>query len=293
MRIVFTGQGSDHLGNRIDRATLTGWALDNGDSVQPHVDNWTNTLVASRTNTVKARKARELGVNVMTYPDWIASIGRARGVAGAASTVASNQPMPASPSGGRFTGTSRPGSPSLGDVWQPGGEGPAWRWEKGPGRSARRWVQIEGTGPVDNEWDGTRDERARMPLVFSDATPPDLDSLVLGDVWAPFNSIHFELQPNPDAEGVKWAITKGIDAARRLIRSNYREHSITQRSPTGKDEAVENFLLQHWNDLVVRWRTEERTQIALEKVEEERAVVEAEKTRRRFNVIRPGRKLDL
>ena len=72
MKVVFTGPAFDALGNSIVRSDLTYACIAKGGiTVQPRVDAFTDLLVASRIDTVKAGKAANRGIAIMTYPEFI------------------------------------------------------------------------------------------------------------------------------------------------------------------------------------------------------------------------------
>lgn len=73
MKVVFTGPAVDSSGKAILRANLAAACQEVGMEVQRSVRKNTEVLVASRTDTVKARKAKERGLPVMTYPQFIAT----------------------------------------------------------------------------------------------------------------------------------------------------------------------------------------------------------------------------
>ena len=72
MNVVFTGPAFDSDGNSIVRADLTYACICKGGiTVQDRVDGMTEALVASRSDTVKAKNAVLRGLKVMTYPQFI------------------------------------------------------------------------------------------------------------------------------------------------------------------------------------------------------------------------------
>lgn len=72
LNVVFTGPAVDNAGRSITRAALTNACLKLGQvGVQPAIRSDTALLVASRKDTVKARRAEERGVPVLTYPEFI------------------------------------------------------------------------------------------------------------------------------------------------------------------------------------------------------------------------------
>ena len=74
MNVVFTGPAFDTDGASIVRADLTYACIKRGGLVvQPRVDAETDMLVASRIDTVKASKAADKGLTIMTYPEFIAT----------------------------------------------------------------------------------------------------------------------------------------------------------------------------------------------------------------------------
>lgn len=68
--IVFTGAAT-FKGQPVLRKNLIKFAEDRGLTIKTTVTANTTYLVASRTDTVKAKAAKRLGVNVMTYDDFI------------------------------------------------------------------------------------------------------------------------------------------------------------------------------------------------------------------------------
>lgn len=69
-RIAFTGRGGDRQGNFTSRAFLTQVCQERGIIVVPEVDHTVALLVASRTDTSKAREARRMGVPVVVYREF-------------------------------------------------------------------------------------------------------------------------------------------------------------------------------------------------------------------------------
>ena len=72
MNIVFTGPGTGLEGAPITRAELTAAAEAKGHTVKASLTLDTELLVASRTDTVKARRAIERGVLVIDYKTFVA-----------------------------------------------------------------------------------------------------------------------------------------------------------------------------------------------------------------------------
>jgi hypothetical protein len=73
MNVVFTGPAFDSNGHSIVRSELAYACLCKGNlSVQSSVRGDTDVLVASRTDTVKAKNASLRGIAVFTYPEFIA-----------------------------------------------------------------------------------------------------------------------------------------------------------------------------------------------------------------------------
>ena len=72
MNIVFTGPGTGLDGAPITRAQLKAAAEARGHTVKASVTLDTELLVASRTDTLKARKAAERGILVIDYPTFVA-----------------------------------------------------------------------------------------------------------------------------------------------------------------------------------------------------------------------------
>lgn len=75
MNVVFTGPAYDGHGNAILRADLVIAAQAKGHTVFPSIHRGAELVVASRIDTVKARKAVEWGVPVLDYPAFIAQLG--------------------------------------------------------------------------------------------------------------------------------------------------------------------------------------------------------------------------
>ena len=73
MKVVFTGPAINGNGHSVLRATLAYACLQKGNlRVQNSVQRDTDILVASRKDTVKAKKASDAGLAVFTYPEFIA-----------------------------------------------------------------------------------------------------------------------------------------------------------------------------------------------------------------------------
>ena len=72
MNIVFTGPGTGLDGAPVTRAALQAAAEARGHTVKASLTLDTEMLVASRTDTVKARKAAQRGVLVVDYPTFVA-----------------------------------------------------------------------------------------------------------------------------------------------------------------------------------------------------------------------------
>lgn len=71
MNVVFTGTAYNGTAQRVMREDLARAAEAAGYVVQRSVQNSTHLLVASRADTVKANKAKEKGLLVVTYPQFI------------------------------------------------------------------------------------------------------------------------------------------------------------------------------------------------------------------------------
>lgn len=72
LAVVFTGPAVDNAGRAITRAALTNACKQVGAfEVHPSIRATTQLLVASRKDTVKARRAQERGLPVLTYPEFI------------------------------------------------------------------------------------------------------------------------------------------------------------------------------------------------------------------------------
>lgn len=70
--VVFTGPAVDNAGRSITRAALTNACMQVGTfEVHPSIRTTTHLLVASRKDTVKAKRAAERGLPVLTYPEFI------------------------------------------------------------------------------------------------------------------------------------------------------------------------------------------------------------------------------
>lgn len=76
INVVFTGPASDAENSPILRADLTAAAVEAGMTVQRAVRADTHMLVASRVDTVKAREAAHRGLVVVSYPTFLAMLGR-------------------------------------------------------------------------------------------------------------------------------------------------------------------------------------------------------------------------
>jgi NAD-dependent DNA ligase len=75
IEIVFTGAAATKQGVGIVRADLIKHVETMGYVVAKRVSGTTKVLVASRADTVKAAKARELGVCVLTYGAFLDQFG--------------------------------------------------------------------------------------------------------------------------------------------------------------------------------------------------------------------------
>ncbi len=72
--VVFTGPAFDNAGHAVVRADLIAACKATGKlAVQSSVRPDTNPIVASRTDTVKAKAAAARGLTVLTYPQFIRS----------------------------------------------------------------------------------------------------------------------------------------------------------------------------------------------------------------------------
>jgi hypothetical protein len=72
MNVVFTGPAFDNGGNTIVRDNLIAACMKKGNlDVQPRVKATTNMAIASRLDTVKAKRAAQRGLAVMSYPEFI------------------------------------------------------------------------------------------------------------------------------------------------------------------------------------------------------------------------------
>lgn len=296
VRIVLTGKATDHVGNFIDRDTLTQWLTSKGHMVCGKVDHYTDVLVASRVDTVKAREAANRGITVKSYTQFLAEQGYTR-TTDSLGGRAINRADPNIPSGAgaRYVGTAQPGAPNIGDIWQPGGEGAAWRWSMTPG-GGRSWQRIESaTEDEDFEFEENAEPPVRTaPMAFTDDTPPT-SGLVKGDVWRPrnFTDVVEFIWRVEDGEGF-WHINQGGQRLEHMVRDYYRNNNLpANHYRTGVGASIHNFLLAHFNALVGNWRNEEQQVMdveAVERAEAERAALERAP---RFNVLRPKRDLDL
>jgi Fe-S oxidoreductase len=70
-KVVFTGPAYDAADNPILRADLKKVAQKAGYTVLDHFCCGTQLLVASRLDTVKARKAAEQNIEVISYPEFL------------------------------------------------------------------------------------------------------------------------------------------------------------------------------------------------------------------------------
>jgi NAD-dependent DNA ligase len=73
--VVFTGPASTRHGKPVLRADLKAFAEKHGYVVQGAVNARTMMLVASRADTVKARRAFDKGIEVVSFGQFIASLG--------------------------------------------------------------------------------------------------------------------------------------------------------------------------------------------------------------------------
>lgn len=73
-RFVFTGRGQGSTGMFVERGALAAELQRRGHDVYDRVEYGVDYLVASRTDTVKARAARDLGVQVITYAEMWAML---------------------------------------------------------------------------------------------------------------------------------------------------------------------------------------------------------------------------
>lgn len=71
MRVCFTGPAIDGSGNALLRADLVDACRELHHDVHSSVRLDTEILVASRTDTTKAKSAQKRGVKVMGYPEFI------------------------------------------------------------------------------------------------------------------------------------------------------------------------------------------------------------------------------
>jgi len=71
MRVCFTGPAIDGSGSVINRSDLVDACKELSHTVHSSVRIDTELLVASRTDTVKAKSAKKRGVVVMSYPEFI------------------------------------------------------------------------------------------------------------------------------------------------------------------------------------------------------------------------------
>lgn len=73
--VVFTGPAFHPNGQPILREILKKAAQASGFRIQSSVQKTTDLLVASRADTVKALKAANRGIRVVTYPMFVAALG--------------------------------------------------------------------------------------------------------------------------------------------------------------------------------------------------------------------------
>ncbi|MBS7812389.1 BRCT domain-containing protein [Roseococcus pinisoli] len=73
--VVLTGPAVTANGDVVLRADLISQATKLGWNIQKSVQATTEMLVASRADTVKAREAKERGIIVVTYAEFLAQIG--------------------------------------------------------------------------------------------------------------------------------------------------------------------------------------------------------------------------
>ena len=74
LNVVFTGPAFDNGGHAVVRADLIAACKATGKfAVQSSVRTDTDLLVASRTDTVNAKSAKERGIEVLSYPQFIRS----------------------------------------------------------------------------------------------------------------------------------------------------------------------------------------------------------------------------
>jgi hypothetical protein len=72
LKVCFTGPGYTADGQAVVRSALSQACINAGVAmIRPKVEVDTDILVASRTDTVKAKNAALIGVTVMTYPEFI------------------------------------------------------------------------------------------------------------------------------------------------------------------------------------------------------------------------------
>jgi hypothetical protein len=77
MNVVFTGPAIDNFGRRITRQNLVSACIEHGGLlVQLAVRDDTDIIVASRSDTVKAKAAAARGKVVMTYPQFVTAFLR-------------------------------------------------------------------------------------------------------------------------------------------------------------------------------------------------------------------------
>ena len=304
-RIVFTGKGKDHLGNFVDRDTLTQMAVARGHQVTERVDRWTDYLFSSRTDTTKAREAAARGVTVKNYTQFFEMMG----CPGYVSTTVEQRRRPdfgaedGERTPARFVGTAMPSSASVGDIWQPGGEGPMWVYAK---LGDRRYDWVRSTdGTDDDEWEFDDTPMPRAPKIWPSGTVPPEKELFEGDIWRFQQDFIFgQGQGSIDflwTDGA-WGIYQGEVLAERFIKFYHRHGRPPRESASAA--YLFNTLRLRFKDVVERWQQEEdrliaeETRLELEKKERERiAREEAERIARerapRFNAINPQRSFDL
>lgn len=68
--VCFTGRGHDMNGEFMERGDWERMAISVGCSISPSVNKYTDVLVASRNDTIKAIGAQSHGIVVMNYPQF-------------------------------------------------------------------------------------------------------------------------------------------------------------------------------------------------------------------------------
>lgn len=71
MKVVFTGAATDIYGGQLKRADLIAACQIAGIDVMPRIEKGVDMLVASRHDTIKAKRAKALGIPVCSYEEFL------------------------------------------------------------------------------------------------------------------------------------------------------------------------------------------------------------------------------